>query len=75
MEDQANKGERIAKIIARAGLASRRESEKLILDGKVKVNGKTISSPALNLSRDDVVEVDGKLLLSLIHISEPTRPY
>ena len=62
MEDQANKGERIAKISARAGLASRRESEKLILDGKVKVNGKTISSPALNLSRDDVVEVDGKLL-------------
>ena len=62
MEDQANKGERIAKIIARAGLASRRESEKLILDGKVKVNGKTISSPALNLSKDDVVEVDGKLL-------------
>ena len=62
MEDQANKGERIAKIIARAGLASRRESEKLILDGKVKVNGKTISSPALNLSSDDVVEVDGKLL-------------
>ena len=62
MEDQANKGERIAKIIARAGLASRRESEKLILDGKVKVNGKTISSPALNISRDDVVEVDGKLL-------------
>ena len=43
-------------------MASRRESEKLILDGKVKVNGKTISSPALNLSRDDVVEVDGKLL-------------
>ena len=62
MEDQANKGERIAKIIARAGLASRRESEKLILDGKVKVNGKTISSPALNLSNNDVVEVDGKLL-------------
>lgn len=43
-------------------MASRRESEKLILDGKVKVNGKTISSPALNLSSDDVVEVDGKLL-------------
>ena len=41
MKHQANKGERIAKIIARAGLASRRESEKLILDGRVKVNGKT----------------------------------
>ena len=63
MKHQANKGERIAKIIARAGLASRRESEKLILDGRVKVNGKTINSPALNLTKNDVIEVDGKLLV------------
>ena len=63
MKHQANKGERIAKIIARAGLASRREAEKLILDGRVKVNGKTINSPALNLTKNDVIEVDGKLLL------------
>lgn len=63
MKHQANKCERIAKIIARAGLASRRESEKLILDGRVKVNGKTINSPALNLTKNDVIEVDGKLLL------------
>ena len=63
MKHQANKAERIAKIIARAGLASRRESEKLILDGRVKVNGKTINSPALNLTKNDVIEVDGKLLL------------
>ena len=63
MKHQANKGERIAKIIARAGLASRRESEKLILDGRVKVNGKTINSPALNLTKNDIIEVDGKLLL------------
>ena len=63
MKHQANKGERIAKIIARAGLASRRESEKLILDGRVKVNGKTINSPALNLTKNDVIEVDDKLLL------------
>jgi 23S rRNA pseudouridine2605 synthase len=62
MKDQANKGERIAKIIARAGLASRRESERLILDGRVKVNGNIINSPALNLSKNDVIEVDGKLL-------------
>tara|TARA_X000000950_G_scaffold48187_2_gene55895 strand:+ start:674 stop:1522 length:849 start_codon:yes stop_codon:yes gene_type:complete len=62
MEDQVNKGERIAKIIARAGLASRRESERLILDGRVKVNGNTINSPALNLSKKDAIEVDGKLL-------------
>ena len=63
MKHQANKAERIAKIIARAGLASRRESEKLILDGRVKVNGETINSPALNLTKNDVIEVDGKLLL------------
>ena len=74
MKDQINKGERIAKIISRAGLASRRESERLILDGRVKVNGNTINSPALNLSKNDAIEVDGNLLsqpeetLSLIHI-------
>ena len=74
MKDQGNKGERIAKIIARAGLASRRESERLILDGWVKVNGNTINSPDLNLSKNDAIEVDGNLLsqpeetLSLIHI-------
>ena len=62
MKDQLNKGERIAKIIARAGLASRRESERLIVDGRVKVNGNTINSPALNLSKNDAIEVDGKLL-------------
>ena len=62
MKDQVNKGERIAKIIARAGLASRRESERLILDGRVKVNGNTINSPALNLSKNDAIEVDGNLL-------------
>ena len=62
MKHQANKAERIAKIIARAGLASRRESEKLILNGRVKVNGETINSPVLNLTKNDVIEVDGKLL-------------
>ena len=62
MKDQANKGERIAKIIARAGLASRREAERLILDGRVKVNGNIINSPALNLTINDAIEVDGKLL-------------
>ena len=62
MKDQANKGERIAKIIARAGLASRREAERLILDGRVKVNGNIINSPALNLTINDAIEVDGRLL-------------
>lgn len=53
---------RIAKIIAGSGLCSRRMAEKLILDGKVSVNGNVISSPALNVADDDCILVDGKPL-------------
>lgn len=53
---------RIAKIIAGSGLCSRRMAEKLILDGKVSVNGNVINSPALNVSDDDCILVDGKPL-------------
>ncbi|MDG2096827.1 MAG: pseudouridine synthase [Paracoccaceae bacterium] len=56
--------ERIAKVIARAGLASRRGAEKLISEGRVKVNGEIILSPALNLSQSDRVLVDNKVLPS-----------
>ncbi|MDX1779896.1 MAG: pseudouridine synthase [Thalassovita sp.] len=55
-------GERIAKVIARAGLASRREAEKMIADGRVTVNGRRIDSPALNVTDKDKVAVDGKPL-------------
>ena len=55
-------GERIAKVIARVGLASRRVAEKMILDGRVKVNGKVIDSPALDIGPRDKVVVDGKPL-------------
>lgn len=43
-------GERVAKVIARCGHCSRREAEKLIADGCVKVNGVVINSPALNIT-------------------------
>ncbi len=59
---EVNKGERIAKVIARAGVCSRRDAERLIADGKVKVNGKTINSPALNVSDTDKIAVGGKLI-------------
>ncbi|MGI9523495.1 MAG: pseudouridine synthase [Hyphomicrobiaceae bacterium] len=49
---------RIAKAIARAGLCSRREAERWIADGRVQVNGETISSPALDIAGDDHVTVD-----------------
>src|SRR5499425_3859426 len=52
-------GERVAKVIARAGLASRREAEAWITAGRVAVNGKTIDSAALNVTPADRVTVDG----------------
>lgn len=52
-------GERIAKVIARAGLASRREAEAWITAGRVSVNGEVISSPALNVTANDQIAVDG----------------
>jgi 23S rRNA pseudouridine2605 synthase len=62
MAQNQHEGERIAKIIARAGLASRREAEAWIAAGRVSVNGAKITSPALNVRRDDKIAVDGKLL-------------
>jgi len=55
-------GERIAKVMARAGLASRRQAEALITAGRVSVNGAVISSPALNVTTRDRIVVDGQPL-------------
>lgn len=55
-------GDRIAKVIARAGLSSRREAEAWIEAGRVSVNGKPITSPALNVGPRDRITVDGQPL-------------
>ncbi|WJR79570.1 pseudouridine synthase [Bradyrhizobium sp. NP1] len=55
-------GERIAKVLARAGLASRRDAEEMVVQGRVTVNGRVINSPALDITANDVVAVDGKPL-------------
>src|SRR5579872_4712706 len=52
-------GERIAKVLARAGLASRRDAEEMVTQGRVAVNGRIINSPALDITTNDVVTVDG----------------
>jgi 23S rRNA pseudouridine2605 synthase len=52
--------ERIAKAMARAGIASRREVERLIGLGRVAVNGKILDTPATLVTREDVITVDGK---------------
>ncbi|MEN5083173.1 pseudouridine synthase [Bosea sp. TWI1241] len=54
--------ERIAKVMARAGVASRRDSEAMIAEGRVSVNGTVIDSPALDVGPADVVLVDGEAL-------------
>jgi 23S rRNA pseudouridine2605 synthase len=60
--------ERIARRLSRAGVASRREAERMIEDRRVRVNGKIITSPALNVTLRDLVEVDG------VPLSAPERP-
>ncbi len=59
---EAPAGERIAKILARAGLCSRRDAERWIADGRVSVNGSILTSPAVNVGSRDQVTVDGKPL-------------
>ena len=54
------RSERIAKAMARAGIASRREVERLIGLGKVAVNGRILDTPATLVTRDDKITVDGK---------------
>ena len=57
----SEKGERIAKVIANSGYCSRRDAEKLISEGRVKVNGKTIDTPVV-LITDQSIKIDNKLL-------------
>lgn len=56
------KGERIAKVVARAGLCSRREAERWIADGRIAVNGKVLETPAVTVTDVDMVMVDGNPL-------------
>lgn len=65
---EAPKGDRIAKVMARAGLASRREAERMIEAGRVRVNGEQILSPALNVTEADKITLDGN------PVSEPEPP-
>lgn len=62
-------GERIAKTIARSGLCSRRDAERLISEGRVSLNGQRLQSPAVNVTSSDHILVDGKTLPA----AEPPR--
>ena len=60
------KAERIAKVIARSGLCSRREAERLITNGKVKVNNKTLWECGVNVSSKDQIEVNDRPLATRV---------
>lgn len=60
MTDSTQKGERIAKFLSRAGVASRREAERMIEAGRVAVDGKALTSPAFTVSGAEAITVDGK---------------
>jgi 23S rRNA pseudouridine2605 synthase len=55
-------GERIAKVLARAGVASRRDAERLITEGRVKLNGVVLDTPAIKVGDGDRIEVDGRVI-------------
>ena len=59
-EPVAERGERIAKWLARAGVASRRDSEKLLAEGRIRLNGAPVTHPATFVNPDDVVQVNGR---------------
>jgi 23S rRNA pseudouridine2605 synthase len=56
---ETGKAERISKVMARAGVASRRDIERMIMDGRVKLNGVLLDSPVVNVTLTDQIEVDG----------------
>ncbi|HTT76933.1 MAG TPA: pseudouridine synthase [Candidatus Binataceae bacterium] len=60
--EQHPRKERIAKFMARAGVASRRESERLIAAGRVTLNGSAVTHPATLAGADDLLMVDGKII-------------
>jgi 23S rRNA pseudouridine2605 synthase len=62
MSSPAANGERIAKWLARAGVASRRDAEKLIAEGKVRLNNAPVTHPATFVAPDDMVVVDGAVV-------------
>lgn len=62
LDEPGGRGERIAKIMARVGLCSRREAETWIAAGRVELNGKTLETPAITVTSADKVFVDGEPL-------------
>ena len=60
--DGAPRGDRIAKWLSRAGVASRRDVERMLAEGVIKLNGRTVNHPATFVSAGDVVQINGRVV-------------
>ena len=69
IESSNTKTNRIAKVIARSGLCSRREAERLIISGNVKVNNKILLECGVNVTSKDQIEVNNQPLPSKLQLS------
>jgi 23S rRNA pseudouridine2605 synthase len=67
----ARDGDRVAKVLARAGVGSRRDVERLIAEGRVAINGRSLDTPATKLEPGDIVTVDGEVVAE----PEPARVF
>jgi 23S rRNA pseudouridine2605 synthase len=59
---EERRGDRIAKWLSRAGVASRRDAERLLAEGVIRLNGKTVTHPATFVTADDVVQISGRVV-------------
>ncbi|WP_293904905.1 pseudouridine synthase [Phenylobacterium sp.] len=60
--DAEGGGERVAKLLARSGVGSRRDVERLIGEGRVAINGRTLTTPAVKVEPNDILTVDGEVV-------------
>ncbi|MEW5684528.1 MAG: pseudouridine synthase [Pseudomonadota bacterium] len=61
-QPQDGEGDRIAKVLARSGVGSRRDVERLIAEGRVAINGRTLDTPAVKVEAGDIITVDGEVV-------------
>ncbi len=60
--EEGEGGERVAKLLARSGVGSRRDVERLIGEGRVAINGRTLTTPAIKVSPGDILTVDSEVV-------------
>ena len=70
-EPASGTGERIAKLLARAGVGSRRDVERLIGEGRIAVNGRVLTTPAVKVEPGDILTFDGEVVAE----PEPARVF